>query len=82
MESDDSWLRLSACRGKDVNPEWFFPERGQSHKPGKSVCAGCPVIFECRSYQERTDTEYGMWAGKIVPRKKSADIDGDVSQSA
>jgi WhiB family transcriptional regulator, redox-sensing transcriptional regulator len=42
------WLDLAAC--KDVDPELFFPERGEKAKAtaAKQVCAGCQVRQQCR----------------------------------
>jgi hypothetical protein len=34
------------------------------------MCLSCPVFFECREFQKRTKSEYGLWAGEIVKRGK------------
>lgn len=31
----------------EVDPELFFPEKGQSSAPAKAVCAACPVMALC-----------------------------------
>ena len=31
----------------EVDPELFFPEKGQSPAPAKAVCAACPVTALC-----------------------------------
>jgi WhiB family transcriptional regulator, redox-sensing transcriptional regulator len=55
-----------------VDPNWFFPERGESHRSGKKVCATCPVIIECAEYRERSGTEFGMWGGQMTKRRRKA----------
>lgn len=34
-------LRYGACRADGVDPEWFFPQVGQSGEKARSVCAVC-----------------------------------------
>lgn len=70
-------MERAACIGED--PELFFPDRGDSHRPGKAICAGCDVGDECLSYSLRTNSEYGMWNGQIKQRKRTAN--GNVGPS-
>ena len=56
-----SWRDAAACRG--VDPEVFFPERGESVAKAKKVCAGCPVRDECLEYAEETLQKFGVWGG-------------------
>lgn len=42
--------------------DWWFPQKGESTKPAKRVCAGCPVQTACREHgilHERL----GIWGG-------------------
>ena len=56
------WHELAACRGQDQAV--FFPERGESTAAAKAVCAGCPVVGECRSFAEsQVPRVVGVWAG-------------------
>jgi hypothetical protein len=68
---DTSWQKYAACAGADLN--LFFPARGESRKKAKEYCDVCPVETECLIYRMLTNTEYGFWGGRMVPRKKKAD---------
>lgn len=57
-----AWHRDAACR--DVEGVNFFPERGESTKPAKAVCATCPTIDECRAYMLAEGIREGIWAGE------------------
>lgn len=46
----------------------FFPQRGQSHRPGKAVCFSCPVKTDCEDYAQRTGSEHGLWGGRMRQR--------------
>lgn len=63
----ESWQERAACRGVP-NPDMFFPERGQSRKEAKKMCAECPVSDECNEYASRTGTTYGIWGGQVLQR--------------
>ena len=47
-----------------ADPEAWFPEKGGNNRRAKAICAGCPVLAECREYAlthpERLD---GIWGG-------------------
>src|SRR4051794_35218265 len=53
------WRQLAACRGMD--PELFFPGRGEATKPIRAVCDGCPVRVECA--EDGMTEKYGVWGG-------------------
>ena len=62
------WQYEGACRTLDT--EMFFHpdgERGPSRRnraaEAKRVCAGCPVVNECRSHSLRAREPYGVWGG-------------------
>lgn len=57
----EPWVALGACRGMD--PDLFFPERGESLAPVKAICAQCPVAAECLDYALRTGQKHGVWGG-------------------
>lgn len=54
------WMNLSRCR--EVDPELFNPERGQSAKPAKRVCSTCEVLEPCLTYALAT-AQNGIWGG-------------------
>jgi WhiB family redox-sensing transcriptional regulator len=51
------WLDLAAC--KDLDPELFFPARGEVAKAtaAKRVCGGCPVQAPCQQLALGTVTD-------------------------
>jgi WhiB family redox-sensing transcriptional regulator len=57
------WRTLAACRGLD--PELFFPARGDSHtaRNAQAVCATCPVAERCLEYAIEVGETEGIWGG-------------------
>lgn len=56
-----SWRDHAACRG--VDPDLFFPGRGEATAPAKAVCATCPVRAECLNYAMANGEKFGIWGG-------------------
>lgn len=56
---DPIWQDLANCFG--VDPDLFFPARGESAKEAKAVCSGCIVKDDCLAagLHER----FGIWGG-------------------
>lgn len=67
-EADRSWQARRNCIG--VDPELFFPERGESLAPARSVCAGCEVRAECLDYALNTGQHHGVWGGTSERERK------------
>jgi WhiB family redox-sensing transcriptional regulator len=63
-----NWQDLAACARFDTRL-FFHPagERGESFRAreeaAKSVCADCPVLWECRQYALEAREPYGVWGG-------------------
>lgn len=55
------WQDQARCRDLDVDA--FFPERGESSREAKEICAACPVRIECLNYALRNDERHGVWGG-------------------
>ncbi len=70
LREQEPWREKAACLGMGF--EEFFPERGDSTKLAKSICAKCPVGKQCESFADRSDSNYGMWNGKMRSRAGSA----------
>jgi WhiB family redox-sensing transcriptional regulator len=60
-DQDRSWQARGNCIGLD--PDLFFPERGQSCAEAKAVCAGCAVRSECLEYALAKPEKFGIWGG-------------------
>lgn len=58
-DPDRNWTHDAICAS--VDPELFFPERGQTSLPAKRICAGCPVRLPCLT--EGLQEEEGVWGG-------------------
>lgn len=58
----DNWGQYAACRGLD--PDLFFPERGEDTRRAKAVCATCPVVDFCLNYAISAREKQGIWGGR------------------
>ena len=58
----EDWKDRGLCAQTD--PEAFFPEKGQSTREAKKVCASCPVRAECLEFSLVNDERFGIWGGK------------------
>lgn len=61
VDDDVAWQASAACDGLD--PELFFPERGESTAKAKAVCAACPVREQCLEYALTNGEKFGIWGG-------------------
>ncbi len=68
LESEP-WMLAAKCRGMDT--ALWFPVRGESQKIAKAICSSCPVSQDCWDYSQRTDSQYGIWGGKIIKRGRN-----------
>ena len=55
------WQERSACRKEDTST--FFPVDGVGLSVARRICAGCPVIAECRAFACADSSLKGIWAG-------------------
>ncbi len=55
------WRDLALCA--EVDPELFFPDKGESSRPAKRVCASCPVRAECLQDALDRHEQFGVWGG-------------------
>lgn len=60
--TDHAWRDRAACRGLD--PELFFPPRGDTGPEARAVCADCPVQDECLTWALERDERFGIWGGQ------------------
>lgn len=62
------WQLQGSCR--DADPTLFFhpegergPARRNRDAAAKAICAGCPVIEQCRQHALAVREPYGVWGG-------------------
>ena len=62
------WQLQGACRAAD--PVLFFhpvgergPRRTRRDEAARAVCAGCPVLGQCRDHALAVREPYGVWGG-------------------
>lgn len=58
---DTSWKEYANCLG--VDPDLFFPTRGQSTREAKAVCRGCVVVDDCLEFALVNGEKFGIWGG-------------------
>jgi WhiB family redox-sensing transcriptional regulator len=56
-----SWQDAARCA--EVDPEIFYPERGESARPAKQVCQGCEVRAACLAFAVDNGIAFGIWGG-------------------
>ena len=63
LASDESsdWPDYAACAQTD--PDAFFPEKGESNRAAKKICARCFVRTDCLAYALEHDERFGIWGG-------------------
>lgn len=66
-----SWEQ-AACKDKDVDPDWFFPERtaAEAAKEAKNVCFVCPVTVDCLRWAFEIEDEWAVLGG-TTPRERN-----------
>lgn len=68
LSYDRDFMDRAAC--SNVNPEIFFPERGEWSKvrEAKRTCAKCPVWLDCLLYaiEHRASADWGTY-GRLSP---------------
>lgn len=55
------WRSDALCAQTD--PEAFFPEKGESLREGRTICAVCTVRAECLTFALDNNIEYGLYGG-------------------
>jgi WhiB family transcriptional regulator, redox-sensing transcriptional regulator len=58
---DLSWRPQGACH--DLDPQTFYPSRGESIRPAVAVCEACPVRAECLEWALHHEN-FGIWGGQ------------------
>lgn len=66
----EAWMGDANCATTD--PDIFFPEKGDSATPARSICAACEVTAECAAFAERTMPTHGVYAGVTARARHDA----------
>ncbi len=69
MTGSTEWMDGAVCTSTD--PEAFFPDKGGTTAPAKSVCASCDVVEQCLAYALANGHTEGVWGG-LSPRQRHA----------
>jgi WhiB family redox-sensing transcriptional regulator len=66
-----AWLDDANCKGMD--PNLFFPERGDSFtvRAAKAVCHACKVEHECLEYALDTHERFGILGGESERQRRA-----------
>jgi len=56
-----TWLDRANCRG--IDPQLFYPDRGEPTRQAKEVCTGCEVREACLDYALASGQKFGIWGG-------------------
>ena len=55
------WQDDANCKG--VDPELFFPKRGESTRVAKEFCSQCKAQEHCLEYSILNAEKFGIWGG-------------------
>ena len=58
----EPWMGDAACR--TIEPELFFPARGEQIADARAVCEQCSVRKACLEFALTHKIAYGVWGGK------------------
>lgn len=61
------WMDDALCL--EVDPEMFFPEKGQSPRDAKRICAKCEVREDCLLWALDRHERMGIWGGKTAKER-------------
>jgi WhiB family redox-sensing transcriptional regulator len=59
-----------ACAAPGINPDLFFPDRGDNPKPAQKICRKCPLRAECADWAIETGQAHGVWGGTTPPQRR------------
>lgn len=57
-----AWQDDALCA--QIDPEFFFPDKGGSTRNAKEVCRKCEVREQCLAYALENGERFGIWGGQ------------------
>lgn len=64
-----SWRDAAACGG--TSGAAHFPEKGESNKLAKEICADCPVTELCLDWAMTHHEDFGVWGGLSARERRN-----------
>jgi WhiB family redox-sensing transcriptional regulator len=61
------WMFAGACA--QVDPDLWFPEKGNASSQAKTICGTCDVRVDCLRYAVEHGERDGIWGG-LSPRQR------------
>lgn len=72
---DTNWRAQGKCVRPGVDPDIFFPVNDEDPNAidnAKAVCAGCPVLDDCRAHALSVGEPFGIWGGMSLAERREA----------
>lgn len=63
-----TWQTHAACYGMD--PDLFFPTKGEGAREARLTCAACPVRQPCLQFALDNNEKYGIWGGLATKERR------------
>jgi WhiB family transcriptional regulator, redox-sensing transcriptional regulator len=63
------WMGDANCIG--VDPDVFFPQRGDPTNEAKTICRACSVRAECLDYALSINERHGIWGGTSERQRRT-----------
>lgn len=67
-EASMNWRADALCT--QVDPEVFFPEKGQNSPAAHRICEQCDVQTQCLTEALETNEKHGIWGGKSEHQRR------------
>jgi WhiB family redox-sensing transcriptional regulator len=65
------WQEHALCA--QVDPDLWFPEKGESSRPARLICGRCPVRTQCDAAAAAGGERYGIWGGRSYKQRLRSD---------
>ena len=80
-DEEPTWQSKGLC-ALSYDPR-FFPNRGDSNKEAKEICARCPVQEICLEHALTKPERFGIWGGKsererqVIRKQRKLDAEAE-----